>query len=214
MEEKNIRVMLVDDHIIVRQGMGMLINTQIDMTVAFDAESVDDAISIIKKSHDEIDILLIDISLNGSSGFELLKYIRIHKPELPALMISMHDESLYAERAINSGAKGYLMKQEASDTVIESIRAIIDGKIVLSDKIRQRLESSNSGGEQSLIDTLTTSELEILQLVGQGISTNDIAKLKSRSVKTIEAHRSNIRRKLDLDDGNALLMFAIKMQGS
>jgi len=204
--------MLVDDHHIVRQGMGMLINSQPDMNVSHDADNVADAVTILKQYGSEIDIALIDISLNGSSGFELLKSIRIHHPQLPTLVISMHDEILYAERAIHSGANGYIMKQEASETVISSIRVIMQGELAVSDTIRQRLKTSDANASTILIDKLTASEIEVLLLLGQGKTTSDIAKNNNRSIKTIEAHRANIRRKLELPDGNALLMFAIQMQ--
>lgn len=210
MKESEIKVMLVDDHNIVRQGMGMLIDSQPDMIVSHDADNVAAAISILKQYGDEIDIALVDISLNGQSGFELLKSIRIHQPQLATLVISMHDEILYAERAIHAGAKGYIMKQEASETVISSIRSIMQGEVVVSDIIRQRLE--NTSANTTLIDKLTASEFEVLQLLGQGKTTSEIAKLNNRSIKTIEAHRANIRRKLELSDGNALLMFALQMQ--
>jgi len=212
MKESEINVMLVDDHHIVRQGMGMLINSQPDMNVSHDADNVADAVTILKQYGSEIDIALIDISLNGSSGFELLKSIRIHQPQLPTLVISMHDEILYAERAIHSGANGYIMKQEASETVISSIRAIMQGELAVSDTIKQRLKTSDANASTILIDKLTASELEVLLLLGQGKTTSDIAKNNNRSIKTIEAHRANIRRKLELPDGNALLMFAIQMQ--
>jgi len=209
MSEPNIKILLVDDHHIVRQGMSMLINNQPDMNVSHDAGGVQEAIATLKQSSEQIDIALIDISLNGSSGFELLKYMRINHPDLPVLVISMHDEMLYAERAIRGGAKGYIMKQEASDNMINSIRVIMQGNIVVSEQIRQRIENSSSS---NVLDRLTASEFEVLQLLGQGKTTSDIAKINTRSIKTIEAHRANIRQKLGLPDSNALMMFAIQMQ--
>lgn len=209
-----INIMLVEDHQLVRQGMSMLINSQDDMSVIYDCACVEEAKQFLKKSTDKVDIIIIDISLDGVSGFDLMKWIRIYHSDVPTLAISMHDELLYAERAISTGASGYIMKQEASEKVINGIRAVMNGQIVVSETIRSRIDSNEQTvtTKDSVISNLTACEYEVFQLLAQGKSTNEIARLNSRSVKTIEAHRANIRKKLGLSDGNALIRFAVKMQ--
>lgn len=212
MAHELISVMIVEDHQLVRQGMSMLINTQDDMNVVHECASVNHAKQYLQAGNNQVDVAIIDISLDDVSGFELIKWMRIYHQTIPTLAISMHDELLYAERTIKTGAKGYIMKQEASDKVINGIRAVNDGETVVSETIRSRIENPENGGSDSVIDRLTASEYEVFQLLARGISTSDIAGLKSRSVKTIEAHRANIRKKLGLADGNALMRYAIKMQ--
>jgi len=212
MEHEPISVMLVEDHQLVRQGMLMLINNQDDMHVVFDCACVNEAKQYLQTSPDTVDVAIVDISLEGVSGFELMKWVRIYHSAMPTLAISMHDELLYAERAINTGASGYIMKQEASGKVIAGIRDVMNGQIVVSEAIRSRIDSHKGSDADSVIDDLTACEYEVLQLLAQGKSTNDIARINSRSVKTIEAHRANIRKKLGLVDGNALMRYAVKMQ--
>lgn len=208
-----INIMLVEDHQLVRQGMSMLINSQDDMDVVYDCACVDEAKQFLQTSYDQVDVVIIDISLDGGvSGFDLMKWVRIYHSDVPTLAISMHDELLYAERAIKTGASGYIMKQEASDKVIDGIRSVINGQIVVSEAIRSRIDSNQHSDSDSVISHLTAREYEVFQLLAQGKSTSEIANLHSRSVKTIEAHRANIRKKLGLSDGNALMRYAIKMQ--
>lgn len=211
MTDELIRVMLVEDHQLVRQGMSLLINEQDDMNVVHEASNVNDAKQHLQSAASSIDVVIVDISLDGVSGFELIKWLKIHHPQLPSLAISMHDELLYAERAIQTGASGYIMKQEASDKVIQGIRTVHSGGIMLSDSMRAKMESPDGSNNNSVIDNLTYREYEVFQLLAQGKTTSEIAKLNSRSVKTIEAHRANIRKKLGLSDGNALMRYAIQM---
>jgi DNA-binding NarL/FixJ family response regulator len=212
MAHELISIMLVEDHQLVRQGMSMLINSQDDMDVVYECACVNEAKQFLQHTPSEVDVAIVDISLDGVSGFELMKWMRIYHSDLPTIAISMHDELLYAERAIKTGASGYIMKQEASDKVINGIRAVVGGEIVVSDAIRSRINSNESADRDSVIDNLTACEYEVFQLLAQGKSTSEIAYLNSRSVKTIEAHRANIRKKLGLSDGNALMRYAIKMQ--
>ena len=211
MAQELISIMLVEDHQLVSQGMSMLINAQDDMNVVYQCASVNHAKQYLQANADKVDVVIADISLDGVSGFELIKWVRIHHKDLPTLAISMHDELLYAERAVQTGASGYIMKQEASDKVIHGIRAVHNGETVLSKAMRSKIDSPDDSGKNSLIDTLTYCEYEVFQLLAQGKSTSEIASLNSRSVKTIEAHRANIRKKLGLPDGNALMRYAIKM---
>lgn len=202
--------MLVDDHCMVRQGLSMLINEEHDMEVCCEAEDVGDAMDKLEMEH-QPDIVLVDLSLKTLSGFELIKSIHILTPELPVLVVSMHDETVYAERALRTGARGYVMKHENGQTMILAIREVLKGNFYLSEQMRNKLMarfvSGNAEAEQ-LINSLTPSEFEVLHLIGSGHSSQQIARLLSRSIKTIETHRANIRAKLHLKDGADLMRYA------
>lgn len=204
------QVMLVDDHEMVRNGMALLINAEPDMEAWGDAEDGGEAMAKLEAEHHP-DIVLIDLSLKTLSGMELIKSIRILIPAMPMLVVSMHDENAYAERALRAGARGYVMKQEAGNVLIGAIREVLKGNYYLSEtmhtKLFDRLLTKNSEVEM-LINSLTPSEFEVLHLIGSGHSSREIAKLLSRSIKTIEVHRSNIRIKLNLKDGADLIRYA------
>ena len=158
MAQELISIMLVEDHQLVSQGMSMLINAQDDMNVVYQCASVNHAKQFLQANADKVDVVIADISLDGVSGFELIKWARIHHADLPTLAISMHDELLYAERAVQTGASGYIMKQEASDKVIHGIRAVHNGETVLSEAMRSKIDSPDDSGKNSLLDTLTYCE--------------------------------------------------------
>lgn len=204
------QVMIVDDHAMVRDGLAMLVNAQPDMEVWGDAEDGGEAMAKLESEHHP-DIVLVDLSLKTLSGMELIKSIRIMIPSLPMLVVSMHDENAYAERALRAGARGYVMKMEAGDVLINAIREVLKGNYYLSEimhtKLFDRLFTENSQAEL-LINSLTPSEFEVLHLIGSGHSSREIAKLLSRSIKTIEVHRANIRVKLNLKDGADLMRYA------
>lgn len=208
------RVMVVDDHPIIRQGLAMLINRESDLRVCCEAGSVAEASALLAQCQPQVAI--VDISMDGASGFELLRHIRLQYPDLPVLVVSMHDEALYAERALQAGARGYVMKQEATDKVLLALRAILAGEIFVNERIAARLQQRASmpanapDGPQDMVSLLTTSEFEILQMIANGHDTSEIAKQLNRSVKTIESHRANIRKKLNLNDGTELVHFAIE----
>lgn len=202
--------MLVDDHAMLRHGMAMLINLEPDMEVFAEAGDGDEALAALKTGH-HADIVLMDVSLKTLSGFEVIKSIHIAMPALPVLVVSMHDEGVYAERALRAGARGYVMKQEPGDVLITAIREVLRGNIYLSKPMRDRLLNRVATGHsepEPLISSLTPSEFEVLHLIGSGHSSQEIAKLLSRSIKTIETHRFNIRTKLNLKDGADLIRYA------
>lgn len=210
------RVLIVDDHPIVRQGITLLINREEDFEVCCEAGDAEQALQSLREcnSRKPMDIAIIDMSLPGISGIELIKTIHADYPEMPVLVMSMHDESLYAERALRAGARGYIMKQEATEKIMTAIRQIMRGEIYVSDKMRsiilQRIIDSPPETPSSPVSRLSDKELEVLRLIGKGLRTSDISVELHRSVKTIEAHRANIKDKLKLSNSTELIRFAVQ----
>ncbi|MBK7354027.1 MAG: response regulator transcription factor [Nitrosomonas sp.] len=212
MSTQKAQVMLVDDHAMLRHGMAMLIDAEPDMQVIAEASDNAETLAFLKKEPD-IDIILVDISLKTISGLEVIKSIHLQKPELPVLVVSMHDESVYAERALHAGARGYVMKQEPGENLIIAIREVLKGNVFLSKAMQTKLlnrVASGSNKPEIAINTLTPSEFEVLHLIGKGHNTQEIAKLLNRSIKTIETHRFNIRTKLNLKDSADLIRYATR----
>ena len=207
-----IKVLLVDDHPIVRQGLAELIRQEIDMVVCGDAEDAPGALKAIAELNP--DIVVADLTLRETSGLDLIKDVRIRHPQLPVLVLSMHDEAFYAERALRAGARGYVMKEDATEKVLTAIRRIVRGEIYLSDKIASRmLDKLVRGTTQSAefpVQQLSDRELEVFELIGQGQGTRQIAERLHLSTKTIESHRENIKRKLKLENAVELLQQAIQ----
>jgi DNA-binding NarL/FixJ family response regulator len=206
------RVLIVDDHPIVRKGLGQLIDAESDMELVGEADSPDAGLEAIARLHP--DVVITDLSFEGIDGIEFIKDIKVRYPELPILVLSMHDESFYAERTIKAGAMGYLTKEEAIDRVIDGIRSVQRGRIFLSDHMAQfmlsRMATKPSAAAVSGIDSLSDRELEVLRLIGQGKSTRQIAELLHLSVKTIETHRENIKQKLKLKNASQLVQYAVR----
>ena len=206
------KVMLVDDHAMLRHGMEMLINREPDMEVSAEVGDAEEALAILKADR-QPDIILMDVSLKTQSGFELIKKVHSVMPAMPVLVVSMHDEAVYAERALRAGAQGYVMKQEPGKVLVNAIREVLKGNLFLNRHIQarllKRLATGNSDSEP-LISTLTPAEFEVLHLIGAGHSSQQIASLLNRSIKTIDSHRYNIRIKLNLKDAPELIRFAIK----
>jgi len=209
-------VLIVDDHPIVRQGIAQLIDREDDMRVCCEAGDADQALEEIAKIEGccNADIALVDMSLPGISGIELVKILRTRFPEIQILVISTHDESLYAERALRAGAKGYIMKQEATAKVLIAIRHILSGEVYLSEKMRskilQRIIDNRFETPSSPVSHLSDKELDVLRLIGKGLRTSEIAAELSRSVKTVEAHRANLKEKLGLKNATELVRFAVQ----
>jgi DNA-binding NarL/FixJ family response regulator len=206
------RVFLVDDHPLVRTGIAQLINKESDMQVCGEAEDAPDALRGISAT--KPDLITVDISLRGYNGIELIKNIKSLHPELPILVLSMHEEGVYAQRALRAGALAYVMKQEAPDKVLLAIRRILVGDIYVSEKVGvQMLHQIVNGGANphgSPIDRLSDRELEVTQLIGEGRTTREIASYLNVSVKTIESHRANIKEKLGLKNGPELIKFCVQ----
>ena len=206
------RVFVVDDHPIVRQGLAQLINSEPDLVVSGQGEDAYGSLRAIREN--KPDLCLVDVSLKDSDGIELLKELKAQAPELPVLILSMHDESLYAERALRAGAKGYIMKQEAPQTLLGAIRKVLNGEVYVSEKmgatLLQRMVGSKKSQAALPMDRLTDRELEIFRMIGAGMSVKEIADKLFLSAKTVEAHREHIKEKLNLKSSAELLRFAIR----
>jgi DNA-binding NarL/FixJ family response regulator len=209
---KKHRVLVVDDHPIIRQGLGLLINQESDLVVCGEAEEATGAMHVLASS--KPDILIVDISLNGPDGLDLLKNIRNLHPTLPVLILSMHDESIYAERALRAGANGYIMKQEATEKVLVALRRLLCGEIYVSDRIANRMLKHYITGSgtvrNSSIADLSDRELEVFRLIGEGHGTRQIAEELHLSVKTVESYQAHIKEKLSLRSSRELMQHAIQ----
>lgn len=210
------RILLVDDHPVTRQGVATLINQNQDLMVCGEADNAPLALELIQKL--QPDLVLVDIALKSTSGIELIKNAKSMVPELPLLVMSMHDESVYAERALRAGAMGYIMKQEAGEKVQTAIRRVIGGELYFSDKMKEkmlhRLVSNRNDQAVFPIDTLSDRELEVFQLIGNGFSTRQIAAKLHLSVKTIDSYREHLKLKLGLETGADLVRHAIQWMKS
>jgi len=205
------QVMLVDDHPIVRHGLSMLINEEEDMVVCGECSSAAETLKQIGVS--KPDVILVDVSLQGSSGIDLTKSIKEIHPHLPILILSMHDEALYAERALRAGARGYVMKQEAAETVLKAIRTVLKGDIYLSERLsskvlKELVDGPAADPERFGVERLSDRELEVFELIGRGYATRRIADALHLSVKTIETHRAHIKQKLKLGSATELVHHA------
>jgi DNA-binding NarL/FixJ family response regulator len=209
------RILIVDDHPIVQQGLTEMLNHEDDLTVCGTAEDMHEALSKIEEL--KPDLVVLDITLKSSNGIEVLKDIKIRYPKLLVLMLSMHDETLYALRALRAGAAGYVMKHELPDTVLASIRRAMNGEVVLSPALEKRmmkqLLGTGAARTGSPLEDLSDRELEVFRLVGTGHSTRQIAGELHLSVKTIESHRAHIKEKLNLKNATELVQHAIQWQG-
>jgi DNA-binding NarL/FixJ family response regulator len=209
-------ILIVDDHPIVRQGLAELINHEDDLSVCGQAEDAHQAIKAVKEL--KPDMAIVDISLKETSGMELIKDLKAQYPDLPVLALSMHDESLYAERALRAGAKGYIMKAVATEKVITAIRKILSGEIYTSDTVTSKMMRKFIDGSKDIklspVERLSDRELEVFQLIGKGFGTRQISERLFLSIKTIETYRAHIKEKLGLADAAELLHYAIQWVNS
>lgn len=208
---KPIQVVIVEDHRMFREQLGTLINKADDMEVCGDADNVRDGFELIKRTRPGIAI--IDISLKGSSGLELLKELRVNAVRVPVLVLSMHDEALYAERALRAGANGYITKHEASEDVMIAIRRVIEGELYLNPRFMGRMMSNiMAGGKRTgePIERLADRELEVFRLIGRGMTTKEIGEQLGLGTTTVDTYRTRIREKLRLENALRLRVEAIR----
>jgi DNA-binding NarL/FixJ family response regulator len=204
-------ILIVDDHPMMRDGLAQLIDHEPDLAAASQADSAAQALQSIAASRP--DLLLLDISLPDKNGLELIKDVQTLDPALPILVVSMHDEALYAERVLRAGGRGYIMKQEGGKKLMLAIRQVLSGRIYVSEKISAKIIETFSGhraDSRSPVEALSDREFEVFQLLGQGQGTRQIANHLHLSIKTVEVHRANIRKKLQLPSGGELVRYAIR----
>jgi len=204
------RVLIVDDHPIVRQGLKRMIETEPDMEVCGEAATEAQARRAIRELMP--DIVIVDLALQEGDGLELVRDVHAHHPDVPMLVLSMHDETIYAERLLAEGASGYIMKQAAADQLLNALRAVLRGERYLSEQLAQTLGVRDGAAQGDVVDPvrrLSNRELQVLNLVGRGVSSRDIAAELGLSVKTVESHRQSIKRKLNLATNSQLLQYAM-----
>lgn len=206
------RIVIVDDHPLVRKGLAELVSAQPDFEVCGEAAGAADAIGIVAEL--KPDLCIIDLKLKQGSGMELIKQIKARFPEIKMLISSMHDESLFAERVLRAGANGFVNKEEATEKVIEAIRRVLAGRVYLSIKMTEKLLFQVTGRNQDAakdsLGELSNRELEVFQLIGQGLGTRRIAEQLHLSIKTIETYRESVKKKLNLDTTSELVRRAVQ----
>jgi DNA-binding NarL/FixJ family response regulator len=210
------RVLIVDDHPIVRQGLRRMIETEADLVVCGEVQTEREARAAIRALVP--DVVIVDISLAQGDGLELVRDVHAQRPELPMLVLSMHDELIYGERLLAAGASGYIMKQAASDQLLVALRRVLSGSIYLSDSLADSLNTARVDGVNGVasdpIDRLSNRELQVLSLIGRGLSSREAADGLGLSVKTVETHRQSLKRKLNLATNAQLLQYAINWYGN
>lgn len=210
------RIFIVEDHPIVREGLIAILNGEKDLDVCGEADGAREAVKAISEL--QPDVVIVDISLKDSDGIELTKDLKAQYPTLPVIVLSVHDEFTYAERALRAGAQAYLMKEVASGHIVTAIHTVLDGEIYVSKTVGKRMLHRLATGKADTIsgpmDRLSDRELEIFRLIGQGYKPSKIAQLMHLSVKTVETYRARIREKLNLADADELLRYAIRWASS
>ncbi len=207
------RILIVDDHPLVRKGLALTLEAEPDLEVCAQAASAEEALSLLDKV--QPDLAIVDISLPGMSGLELIKHLQAWKQHLPVLVISRHDEALYAERAIRAGARGYVMKVEAVEVIVKAVRRVLAGGLYVSEELSERLLLSMTGHRRALetrspVELLSDRELEVFELTGRGLTTREIAERLHLSVKTVESYRARIKAKLGLRTAAELMQHAVQ----
>lgn len=206
------KILLVDDHPLMRKGLALTLDAETDLRVVGQAEDAETALQMVDEL--EPDIVVVDISLPGMSGLELIKHLTAVDPDVKTLVVSRHDEVLYAERAIRAGAKGYIMKLVAGDVIVKAVRRILNGGIYVSEEINERLLMGMASGRSSLsqspLDLLSDRELEVFESIGRGLATREIAERLHLSVKTVESYRARIKTKLNLQTASEVMQHAVQ----
>ncbi len=209
MNEK--KILIIEDHPIVRKGFSMLINQDDELQTIGEAGDYHSALEMVRNT--EADLILLDLSLGDGNGIELIKEIKVINPALPVLVVSLHDENLYAERALKAGAKGYVMKSEATDNILTAIKKIMNGEVYLSEGMKDKFINRMAGmGKEgsSPMDILSDREFEVFQFIGDGRTTKEIAQFLNLSIKTVETYKSHIKTKLEIKDSTDLIRRAVE----
>ncbi|NQU42772.1 response regulator transcription factor [bacterium] len=205
-------ILIVDDHPVIRFGLTQLIDSEEGLEVCGQATDAEEALTMVQNL--KPDLVIVDISLKGLNGIELVKQIKAYDERIRTLVHSMHDESLFAERALHAGAMGYIEKQESMDRIVKAIRQVLQGRIYLSsamhERMLQRMMTNRKAPTASPIETLSDREFEVFELLGNGVSTRGIAEKLRLSIKTIESHRENIKRKLHISSNSELIRHAVQ----
>jgi len=206
------RLLLIDDHPIMRHGLAQLIRAEEGLEVCGEAGNARDGLTAVTAL--KPDLVVIDLTLPDKNGLELLKDIQALHPGTLCLVLSMHDEAMYGERALRAGARGYIMKEAAADHLITAARKVLSGGIYVSESMAGRMLEQVTGhrtkADCAAIETLTDRELEVLEMIGQGVATKNIAEKLCISTRTVEAHRAHIKDKLAITDGAALVRYAVQ----
>ncbi len=208
------RLLIVDDHPVMRQGLAQILSQEDDLTVCGQAANAAQGLASARSL--EPDLAIVDLSLKGSSGLDLVKDLRAFLPKVPVLVLSMHDETIYGERALRAGARGYIMKQETTENIITAVRRLLLGGFYVSESMNARMVHKFASGRttpssgQSIVDSLSDRELQVLQHLGKGKSTRLIAGELCISIKTVETHRAHLKEKLQLSNAPELVRFAIE----
>ena len=207
------KIIIVDDHPVMRKGLAQTLNEEVDLEVTEEAGSAEEALGRLEAT--DVDLAVVDISLEGGmSGIELIKHMQHRWPQVKVLVVSRHDESLYAERAIRAGARGYVMKLRASDDIVKAVRQVLDGRIYVSGEIKDRLLMGMATGGKDVmaspLELLSDRELEVFELTGRGLSTREIAERLHLSPKTVESYRARTKTKLNLETATELMQHAVR----
>ena len=206
------KVLIVDDHPLMRKGLALTLQTEGDMDIVEQCDSAEACMDLLDSLNP--DVAIVDISLPGMSGLELIKHLQVFKPEIKIVVVSRHDEALYAERAIRAGARGYVMKLEAGEVIVDAVQRVMNGGIYVSQEINERLLMGMLTGKNihssSPLELLSDRELEVFELTGHGLTTRDIAERLHLSVKTVESYRARIKNKLDLNNATELMQHAVQ----
>ena len=207
------KIIIVDDHPVLRKGLAQTLDEEMDLEVTAEAGSAEDALDQMEAA--DVDLAVVDISLEGGmSGIELIKHMQDRWPQVKVLVVSRHDESLYAERAIRAGARGYVMKLRAGDDIVKAVRQVLGGRVYVSDEIKDRLLMGMATGGKDVmaspLELLSDRELEVFELTGRGLSTREIAERLHLSPKTVESYRARTKNKLDLESATELMQHAVR----
>jgi DNA-binding NarL/FixJ family response regulator len=209
-------VLIVDDHPIVRHGLKTMIDAEPDLVVCGEAQSDREARAVLREVNP--DVMIVDVSLAQGDGMDLVREVHVQRPELPMLVLSMHDETIYAERLLAAGARGYIMKEAAYDQLLVALRKVLDGGVYLSAAMATRLGRNGAQGPGSVtadpVGRLSNRELQVLSLIGRGLSSRQAAESLNVSVKTVESHRQSLKRKLNLATNAQLMQYSLKWYAS